>query len=224
MHVFDIGAVLIGLSALFGYLNHRYLRLPHSIGLLLIALAASLAVIGIDRVVPSLELAAAVGLTLKQIDFHEALMHGMLSFLLFAGAMHVEFEELLNRRWAIGIMATAGVLVSSLMVGTGVWALAGILRDGLPFLWALVFGALISPTDPVAVLSILKSSAIPKSLEAKIAGESLFNDGVGVVVFIIVLAMATGGEHGTLSLMDILVLFVREAVGGIESIASPERR
>jgi len=214
MHIFDIAAILIGLSALFGYLNHRLLRLPHSIGLLLIALAASIAVIGVDRAFPVLDLADTVGLAIQQVDLHEALMHGMLSFLLFAGAMHVELDELLNRKWVIGLMATAGVLVSTFLVGGAVWYIAKLSGAELPFTWALVFGALISPTDPVAVLSILKTSDIPKSLEAKIAGESLFNDGVGVVVFTIMVAISVGGSHGSLDSLEVLELFTREAVGG----------
>lgn len=214
MHMFDIAAVLIGLSAVFGYLNHKVLKLPHTIGLVLIALAASLAVIALDYALPAFGLAQMVSGTFKQIDFQEALMNGMLSFLLFAGAMHVDFEDMISRKWAIGVMATAGVMASTFMVGTAIWYVSGLAGAPIPFIWALVFGALISPTDPVAVMGILKTITVPKSLEAKIAGESLFNDGVGVVVFTIVLAIAAGGAHGEMGPLDVAELFVVEVVGG----------
>lgn len=214
MHLFDIAAVLIGLSAVFGYVNHRILKLPHTIGLVLIALAASLAVIGIDYAIPALPLGEKAIAAFRAIDFQEALMHGMLSFLLFAGALHVDFSELVDRKRAIGLMATVGVLVSTFLVGGAIWAGLRLLGIEFPFVWALVFGALISPTDPVAVLGILKTVQVPASLEAKIAGESLFNDGVGIVVFTIVVAIAVGGEHGSVGPEDVLELFIREAVGG----------
>ena len=214
MTLFDIAATLLCLSAVFGYLNHRYLHLPHTIGLVVIAMASSLTIVVLDLIVPSFHIGARISAALIQIDFHEALMHGMLSFLLFAGALHVDFSELASRKWAISLMATVGVLMSTFLVGASMWYVLQVLGIPIPFLWALVFGALISPTDPVAVLGILKTIKVPKSLEAKIAGESLFNDGVGIVVFTIVLAIAAGGEHGTVGPMDVLELFVREALGG----------
>jgi len=129
---------------------------------------------------------------LGQIDFNETLMKSMLGFLLFAGALHVDLGKLRDAKWAIGSMATFGVVLSTFIVGTAFWGLAQLLGIELPFIWALVFGSLISPTDPVAVLSILKTVKMPKSLETKIAGESLFNDGVGVVVFTLIVAIAVG--------------------------------
>jgi len=144
-------------------------------------------------------------------------MEGMLAFLLFAGALHVDFDFLKDQKWAIGVMATVGVLISTFIVGTGFWYLAQFFGVQIPFAWALVFGALISPTDPVAVLSLLKSINVPHSLEAKIAGESLFNDGVGVVVFTIVVAIAagaSGGGHGEVDAMHVAELFFLEAGGG----------
>ena len=214
MTLFDIAAILLCLSAVFGYINHRYLHLPHTIGLLVIAMASSLTIVIADLIVPTVHIGPRISDALIQIDFHKALMHGMLSFLLFAGALHVDFSELASRKWAISLMATVAVVLSTFVVGASMWYVLRLLGIPIPFLWALVFGALISPTDPVAVLGILKTIKVPKSLEAKIAGESLFNDGVGVVVFTIVVAIAVGGEHGTLGPIDVVELFAREALGG----------
>ncbi|MCB1512165.1 MAG: cation:proton antiporter, partial [Hyphomicrobiaceae bacterium] len=192
MTLLDILALLIGLSALGGFLNHRYLKLPHSIGLVVVALAASGAILALDVLWPAAKLTAIVSGAIGEIDFQKALMEGMLSALLFAGAAHVDLNELAERKWAIGLMATVGVLISTFVVGGTLWGVAHGLGFDLPFIWALVFGALISPTDPVAVLGILKTVKVPRLLEAKIAGESLLNDGVGVVVFSILVAIATG--------------------------------
>ncbi|MFQ5777137.1 MAG: cation:proton antiporter [Terriglobia bacterium] len=214
MTLFDIAAILLCLSAVFGYVNHRYLHLPPTIGLVVIAMASSLAIVVVDLMVPTLLIGPRISDALVQIDFHKALMQGMLSFLLFAGALHVDFSELASRKWAISLMATVGVLISTFTIGTSMWYVLALFGIPLPFIWALVFGALISPTDPVAVLGILKTIKVPKSLEAKIAGESLFNDGVGVVVFTIVVALALRGEHGTVGPIEVVELFAREALGG----------
>ncbi len=214
MTIFDIGAVLIGLSALFGFINHRFLRLPHNIGLVVIALISSLTLVGLDLILPNVHIGADVSGVLSEIDFNEALMNGMLCFLLFAGALHVDFSEMASYKWPITLMATLGVLVSTFIVGGLMWLGLQLFHIALPFVWALVFGALISPTDPVAVLGLLKTVKVPKSLEAKIAGESLFNDGVGVVVFSIVLAIAIGSEQGTVGPLEVLELFVLETGGG----------
>ena len=216
MSIFSIGAILVGLSALFGYINHRFLHLPHTIGLVVIALAASLSIIGFDLIEPSVQIGQRVTGVLRQIDFNETLMHGMLSFLLFAGALHADFAALKTRRLTIGVMAVLGTLISTFVVGAVMWFLLGLFDLELPFIWALVFGALISPTDPVAVLSLFKTVEVPDTLQAKMAGESLFNDGVGVVVFTVVVAIAlAGGEHGgNMGAADIIELFVTEAVGG----------
>ncbi len=201
---------------MFGYINHRFLHLPHTIGLVVIALAASLSIIGFDLIEPSVQIGQRVTGVLRQIDFNETLMHGMLSFLLFAGAMHADFSALKARRLAIGVMAVFGTLISTFVVGALMWFLLGLFDLELPFIWALVFGALISPTDPVAVLSLFKTVEVPDTLQAKMAGESLFNDGVGVVVFTVVVAIAlAGGEHGgNMGAADIIELFFTEAVGG----------
>ncbi|MGI9483938.1 MAG: cation:proton antiporter [Hyphomicrobiales bacterium] len=217
LSIFDIISILLTLSAIFGYLNHRYLRLPHTIGLVVIALAASGAIVLLELIAPATSVSETVTEALGSIDFYDTLMNGMLSVLLFAGAVHVDLEELAARKWAIGSMATLGVLTSTFLIGTAMWWVFNMAGVPMPFIWALVFGALISPTDPVAVLGILKTVRVPKLLEAKIAGESLFNDGVGVVVFSIVLTIAVGsGSHGgeTVGAMDVVKLFALEAVGG----------
>ncbi|MDH3215428.1 MAG: sodium:proton antiporter [Candidatus Krumholzibacteria bacterium] len=214
MTLFDIAAILLGLSAVFGFINHRYLRLPHAIGLTIMGMVASITVVAIDLIFPYLQVGPLVSSALSRIDFYEALMLGMLSFLLFAGALHVDFSQLTSRKWSILLMATVGVLLSTFIVATLMWLALKLLNTPVPFVWALVFGALISPTDPVAVMGILKTVKLPATLEAKIAGESLFNDGVGVVVFTIVLAVATGDGHGDISPTAVARLFFVEAMGG----------
>jgi len=216
MTFFEIGAFLIGLSALFGYVNHRYLRAPHTIGLVLIALAASLTIIVIEFLVPASDADLLVTGVLDQIDFHEALMHGMLSFLMFAGALHVDFSALRSRYRAIAMMATVGTIISAFAVAAGVWVVFDLFGLPLPFIWALVFGALISPTDPVAVMGLFRTLDVPNTLEAKMAGESLFNDGVGVVVFSVVVSIAVGGagQDGDLGYLQLTELFVVEVFGG----------
>ncbi len=216
MSIFEIGAFLVGLSAFFGYINHRFMHLPHTVGLVVMALAASLTLILIEFLSPRTQLLETVTSVLEQIDFHETVMHGMLSFLLFAGAMHVDFSVFRSRLLAIGLMATLGILISTFIIGWAMWLLLNFFGTDIPFSWALVFGALISPTDPVAVLGLFKTVKVPESLEAKMAGESLLNDGVGVVVFTIVVAIAVGGDAhgGGIGFMSVLELFVYEAVGG----------
>jgi CPA1 family monovalent cation:H+ antiporter len=207
----NIIALLITLAAIFSYLNYRFIKLPTTIGLMLITLLMSLGLI----------LSGALGLGLEaeaeqiiaQIDFSQTLMHGMLSFLLFAGALHVNLDDLLQQKWVISICATVGVLCSTFLVGTTMFYLLGWLGLALPFIACLTFGALISPTDPIAVLGLLKQAKTPKSLETTIAGESLFNDGIGVVIFIVLFELLTGvhpfewGHVGK--------LLALEAIGGL---------
>jgi len=193
-----------------------FLRLPHTIGLVVMALAASLLIIGFDMVQPSVQIGQRVTGVLRQIDFNETLMHGMLSFLLFAGALHADFSYFKARRLTIGVMAVLGTLISTFVVGAVLWLLLGLFDLELPFIWALVFGALISPTYPVAVLSLFKTVKVPDTLQTKMASESLFNDGVGVVVFTVIVAISlAGGEQGdVMGVADIIELFFTEAVGG----------
>lgn len=198
--LFEIAALLLVLSGGFSWFNHAFVKLPHTIGLLLMALLSSFALLAVQALFPSLGLTQTLQSAIGQIDFNATVMNGMLAFLLFAGALHVDMGFLKSEKWAIGSMATIGVLLSTFIVGTGFYWLAHALGIEVPYTWAIVFGALISPTDPVAVLSILKTVNMPHSLEAKIAGESLFNDGVGVVIFTIAVAVAvaTTGAGGGL--------------------------
>ncbi len=221
LSIFEIAALLLVLSAVFSWLNKVVFKLPHTIGLLVIALIVSMILLGLELAIPALGITDVLQGAISQIDFNETLMKGMLGFLLFAGALHVDFSYLKDAKWAIGSMATLGVILSTFIVGTGVYFLAQLFGVNLPFIWALVFGALISPTDPVAVLSILKTVDMPHSLEAKIAGESLFNDGVGVVVFTIIVAIAVttlghadGHGDGHMSALYVMELFAVEAIGG----------
>ncbi|MBT5415582.1 MAG: sodium:proton antiporter, partial [Rhodospirillaceae bacterium] len=211
LDLFDVAAILIVAAAALGYLNHRVLRLPHTIGLTVTGAIASLGLVAVEALFPGLGLGGAVRGLLTKLEFQDVLMEGMLSFLLFAGALHVDIDLLLKRKWTVAAMATVGVLISTVVVAGGVWLLASALGLTLPFLWCLVFGALISPTDPVAVLGILKSVRVPPSLEAKIAGESLFNDGVGIVLFAILLGAAMGES---VSVFDGALFFAQEAGGG----------
>jgi monovalent cation:H+ antiporter, CPA1 family len=221
----DIPAILLGLAALFGALNYWFVKLPHTIGLVVIALVASLAAVGLDLVFPVLGLSTAANGFLESIDFDVTLMQGMLSFLLFAGALHVDLGQLLSRKWTILILASFGVLLSSFIIGGGFFLVSTALGLSIPFVVCLVLGVIVSPTDPVAVLGLLKTLKVPPHLKAKIAGESLFNDGVAVVLFSIVVALAftTATGHGaddghggksSINFLSGLWLFVWEAGGG----------
>ncbi len=210
MDLFAIVAALLTLTALFSYVNHRFLGLPASIGVMLLALVCSLALVGLHAV--GVDLRDQAEALLQRIDFDKTILQGMLSFLLFAGALHVNINALLDLKWVIGLLTTLGVLVSTFLIGTATWGVLSWLGIGLPFVYCLLFGALISPTDPIAVLGILKTAGVPKSLEMKIAGESLFNDGVGVVVFLVILEIATGA--GEVTAGGVALLFAQEALGG----------
>ncbi|MEO8683688.1 MAG: sodium:proton antiporter [Devosia sp.] len=212
--LFDIIAVLLVLTAAFAWINHALLKLPQTIGLLVMALAASLVLIAVELALPQFRLYEDAAELMRQVDFEETVLNGLLAFLLFAGALHVDFSAMKSRLGPIATMATVGVLLSTILVGTGFWLLAHLFTVPVPFAWALVFGSLISPTDPVAVLSTLKQVAVPKPLETIMTGESLFNDGVGVVLFTVLLAAATsmGGEG--FDLVHIGELFLVDAVGG----------
>jgi len=211
----DLAAILLVLAAVFGYLNLKFLKLPTTIGIMLIGLLSSMVLLMLRDALPLIPEAA--DRFVESIDFNKTLMEGMLSFLLFAGALHVNLGNLLDQKRLIAIMASFGVVLSTFLIGGAAWLLFPLFGFEVPFLWCLVFGALISPTDPVAVLSILKTAGAPKSLETKITGESLFNDGVGVVVYLAVLGMALGGhgDHGMTGAGDVAKLFLVEAGGGM---------
>ncbi|MEE9229466.1 MAG: sodium:proton antiporter [Acidobacteriota bacterium] len=211
MTTFALLAILITITALLSYLNERYLRLPPAIGVMTAALGVSIVLILLGQFgLPVDRWAEGI---LQQVDFNAVLMEGMLSFLLFAGALHVNLEDLLGRKWSILSLATFGVVLSTLLVGTAIWGVVSLIGLHISYVHALLFGALISPTDPIAVLSILRTANPPKSLEVMITGESLFNDGVGVVVFIMIMGFLTGGSH--VSISGAAELFLLEAIGGV---------
>lgn len=211
MNTFDVIAVLLTLTAVFGYINFRYIKLPTTIGLMLLGLMFSLLIIVAGQFIP--EITESATRFVAGIEFNQALLGIMLSYLLFAGALHVNLGDLANQRRIIAILATVGVIFSTFVTGSGCWLLLKILGINLDYIYCLLFGALISPTDPVAVLGILKKAGAPKSLETKITGESLFNDGVGVVVFLSLLAIATGNMQPTFG--NIATLFAQEIIGGL---------
>jgi CPA1 family monovalent cation:H+ antiporter len=192
MDYFFITTVIVVLAALFGYLNVRVLKLPTTIGLMLITIVFTLVIFAISYF--DTTLLNAEKYIINHIDFRTVLLDIMLSFLLFAGALHTNFEQLKVQRWPVLVFATVGVLTSTFLVGISMYYALQILGFEIQFIYCLLFGALISPTDPIAVLGILKKAGVPKRLEAKIVGESLFNDGVGVVVFLTLFQIALLGE------------------------------
>ena len=212
MDYFVITSILVFLSAVFGYLNLRFFKLPNTIGLTLITILFTLAVFALSYFDDTL--LEAERFIISKIDFKVVLLDIMLSFLLFAGALHTDLQKLKEQRWPVLVFATFGVLVSTFLVGSAVFYLLQQLGLNVNFIYCLLFGALISPTDPIAVLGILKKAGAPKKLEIKIVGESLFNDGVGVVVFLTIFGLASGSEPG-FSLSSVLELFVVEVFGGI---------
>ncbi|SMG29732.1 cation:proton antiporter [Arenibacter troitsensis] len=212
MDYFTIATVLIFLSAIFGYINVRFLKLPNSIGLMLITIVFTLVIFAISGFDDTLLNAEKYIIT--HIDFRTVLMDVMLSFLLYAGALHTNFEQLKVQRWPVFAFATLGVLVSTFLVGTAMYYTLNVVGLPIDFVHCLLFGALISPTDPIAVLGILKKAGVPKKLETKIVGESLFNDGVGVVVFLTIFQIASFGSS-EMGASDIFKLFGQEVIGGL---------
>ncbi len=212
MEVLDLAALLLTLAAIFSYINFRFLKLPTTIGIMLIAMLISISLVVLGHCgFEGIQNKATV--VLEGIDFNKALMHGMLSFLLFSGALHVNLEDLAQHKWIISILATFGVVMSTFIVGSIAWIVFLLIGLKLPFIYCLLFGSLIAPTDPIAVIGILKKAGVPKSLETKITGESLFNDGVAVVVFLVIMGIVTGGHDVTAG--HIMLLFMEEAVGGV---------
>jgi CPA1 family monovalent cation:H+ antiporter len=211
MGIFHIFSILIVLSAGFSYINYRILKLPTAIGLMLVSLIFSLFILLWGFYFPSFK--DSVAIKMDSIDFGTLLLESMLSFMLFAGAIHIKFKDLKNEKLSILLFSTISVLISTFIIGATTFYLLAIMGLNVNFIHALLFGALISPTDPIAVLSILKTAGVSKSLETKIAGESLFNDGVAVVVFITILKLAQPGAD--LNYSSILMLFGQEAIGGL---------
>ena len=211
MTLLSISSVLISVAALFAYVNHRTLKLPTTIGIMVISLVFSLALVVLGNLGFGGAEEIAIGIV-SQIEFDETLLNGMLGFLLFAGALHVNLDDLLARKLTIGTLASFCVVLCMFLVAGGSWLLFRAFGHELPFIWCLLFGALISPTDPIAVMGILKTAGASKSLEIKIAGESLFNDGVAIVVFLAIFGMAVNGDEFVP--VDVAVLFVQEAFGG----------
>jgi CPA1 family monovalent cation:H+ antiporter len=212
MDYFVIASILVLISAVFGYINVRFLKLPNTIGLMLITIIFTLAVLALSFFDDTL--LDAERFIIRQIDFKTVLLDVMLSFLLFAGALHTNFEQLKVQRWPVLVFATLGVLVSTFLVGIVMFFILQLIGLNVQFIHCLLFGALISPTDPIAVLGILKKANVPKKLETKIVGESLFNDGVGVVVFLTIYKIADLGIDNV-SVLEVAELFGKEVIGGI---------
>jgi CPA1 family monovalent cation:H+ antiporter len=191
---FDLAAVFLSLSALIGWLNLKLFRLPPGVAMLVVGLVTTLILVGVDRAAPALGIGGAMRQIVQQVDFSAAVLRFMLAYLLFAGAMHVDFEALKRRGWTAAVLATLGVVISAAVIGAGFWLVALWAGVSLSFAWALVFGVLISPTDPVGVLTALKRTSLVADIRALIEGEALFNDGVGVALFGAAVAFATGGR------------------------------
>ncbi len=212
MDLFTLITLLIVVAALFSYLNTRFLKLPDAIGVMVLSLLFSLLLIGFNALLPTTF--ALVRQTVAQINFGEVLFDVMLSFLLFAGAFHTDAAQLRVERRSVMLFAFVGILLSTALVGTGLYFLAGGLGFSLTYPLCLLFGALISPTDPIAVLGILAKFKLPENVKLNIVGESLFNDGVGVVVFATILRIVVGGTDGV-SAGGIGLIFLEEAGGGV---------
>ncbi len=211
MTLLDIISILITVSALFAWINYRTFKLPTTIGIMVISLLFSLVLVVLGHLGWEQGVDTADSLV-KQIDFNTALLNGMLGFLLFAGAMHVNLYDLLEKKWVIGSLASVGLLISTFLVGIGAYYVLRIFGIELSFIYCLLFGALISPTDPVAVMGILKTAGVSPSLETKIVGESLFNDGVAIVIFLVIFGIAVNGDP--ISATHIGQLFLTETIGG----------
>lgn len=213
MELYYSFSALIVLASIFSYLNYRFLKLPSTIGIMVIAIVVSIFLVSFGETVLPRTFGHLHNL-MSSIDFTEVLMGAMLNFLLFAGGIHINIDDLKEQFVPVVIFSTAGVVISTFVVGFGMFYLLPLVGIQLPFIYCLLFGALISPTDPVAVLSILKQANVSKSLETKVAGESLFNDGMAVVVFTVVLQLAIGNEID-LNVESIGLLLLKEAGGGL---------
>ena len=223
LSLLDVTSILFGLAALLGVINHHLFKLPFTIGMTFSAMLASLLVLLTDAVVPSLHLASTVRSGIASIDFTYALMKGMLGFLLFAGALHTDLAKLRKFAVPVATLATLGTLIATAIVGFGSHYLFEALGLGVPLIFCLIFGALIAPTDPVAVLGIMKAAGAPKEIEIKVIGESLFNDGIGVVLFAVLVGVAAAGmgaedgahAAGAVDAASVAALVAKEVVGGV---------
>ena len=213
LSAFDIAAILVVASALLGWFNHHFIKLPHVIGLTVMGALTAIGLMNANAFIPAITLGDWVADILRQLNFTETLLQGMLSFLLFAGALHVDLDRLKVAWLPVLLLSTVGVIVSTVLVGLAMWGVGLLLALPVAPIWYFVFGALIAPTDPVSVLGVLREENVPQSLQSAVAGESLFNDGVGIVVFIILLGAAISGTE--FSLAEGARLFAIEAGGGI---------
>jgi len=212
MNIFAAISIFITLAALIGFLNTKFFQLPTTIAIMSGSLLLSIFLIGIDHL-GFHDIAQYVENFIAQLDFHKLLMEGMLSFLLFAGALNVDLHYLDKRKWEIATLASLGTLTSTFLLATSIYYLLPLMGLPMPYIYCLLFGALISPTDPIAVLAIFKQVNTPKTLEITVAGESLFNDGVGIVVFLTLYQVAFSGVPATWG--SVSILFLQQAVGGI---------
>jgi CPA1 family monovalent cation:H+ antiporter len=211
MELYYSFSVLIVLASFFAYLNLRYLKLPSTIGIMIIAMLSSILLVVTGHLFP--KIFTHFSTLLQDVDFTEVLMGAMLNFLLFAGAIHINLKDLREQRWPIMVFSTVSVIISTFAVGFLLFYIGPLFSVKLPFIFCLLFGALISPTDPIAVMGVLKEAKVKKSLETKVAGESLFNDGVAVVIFAVILQLAQGTDID-ISFTNISWLLVKEALGG----------
>lgn len=208
----EIVGLLLSITALASYINHKFVKLPKSIGLTLVTLFFTVIVTILGECFVDVNTIAAG--FVDDLGFNEHFLHGMLSFLLFSGSLHINVTEMSKYKMEIIAFSTASVIISSLLIATLTFAMVGVLGIELPFYYCLAFGALISPTDAIAVLGVLKKARVPKALEMKIIGEALFNDGAGVILFFLALTLATGSKH-SLSWLEVLILFLQQGVGGV---------
>ena len=211
MELYYSFSVLIVLASFFAYLNLRYLKLPSTIGIMIIAMISSIVLVITGNLFPTIF--GHFSTLLQDVDFTEVLMGAMLNFLLFAGAIHINLVDLREQRGPVIIFSTVSVIISAFAVGFILFYVAPLFGVEIPFIFCLLFGALISPTDPIAVMGVLKEAKVRKSLETKVAGESLFNDGVAVVIFAVILQLAQGSEID-ISFGNISWLLIKEAIGG----------
>ena len=214
----EIPAILFNCVAIFGYINYRYLKLPLTVGLAIIALLSTMLLIFVDNYYSHLGVVNILRQFLDNIDFNRTLMEGMLCFLLFAGALHINLDDLLKSKFQVGALASIGVIISSLINGIGFYGLTQLFGFDVDIITCLLFGVIVSPTDPVAVMSVLKRIKIPVPLKTTIAGESLFNDGFVVVLYSILVTAIFGNstnQQESMNVVNVIIVFIQEALGGV---------